>query len=210
MCRIVIAICFTVFYGGDFLQDQEKVRERIVTGKNSGDTIRGKNAIYKLQKIDKYKYCRMRNANILDSTWFGDRVGKYISTQNGKKIKETVCKCIKPENIVLPQKSVDVIYLGFTLNEDYKIERVTFGFGWGDLSEFWVYLPVDCYCEIERELMKLELSFDEKEKREIREMDVERGEYYFFMMHNQDVCDFWNVEVKDEMKQDLLEEGKGI
>ena len=175
-------------------------------GKRSGDVIKGKNAAYKIKRISKC-YCMIRNVNIADTVYFGESEElNFVSKKNEEKIKEVVSKSIQPENIPLPQRWWDSLFLCFTLNEDFNIENVTFGFGVKEYSSvFWCHLPVDCYHAIEEALMKLELSFDEKEKEVIRGLDFEHGACCCCFIGNEDVCKYWNIEMRKLTKEDKRE-----
>ncbi len=207
---IVLSIVFALFSGILFAQKPEKTRTDVVNGKKSGEFVKGKKAAYKLKMNYFNTYGELKNINIPDSLWRGSSEdGKLAPEKIGEKISEIVCKCIKPEELRLPREWEDRLDVSFILSEDFKIEKIIFGFSVGfsesDMEKcFWINLPVDRYYEMEKKIMKIKPIFDEKEKAKIREMDFEHGAFYSVTIFYENVCRFWKIEVKNEAEEELL------
>lgn len=174
MKYFILSIVFMLFFKVVFSQNREETRNDIVKDKKSGEIVRGKNVAYKVVKG--YVYSEITNVVITDSVRRFDRFDwLHVPKKMREQIEEIVFKHIKPEDLRLPCMG-DWLLVNFILNEDLKIEKISFGVQHNE-GDFWINLPVDRYHEIEKEMMKLVPVIEEKDKKLIREMDFKNGAF---------------------------------
>lgn len=198
MKHSILLFVFVFFSSILFSQNQEETRIDIVKGKKSGEIVRGKNVAYKIVKG--YVYSEITNVVIPDSIRrFDSFDGKPVSNKMREQIEKIVLKHIKPEDLRFPCMDPDWFFIGFILNKDLKIEKISFGLQHNE-GDFWINLPVDRYYEMEKEMMKMKLVLSEEDKARTKKMDFENGAFYCIIISYKSLYEVLNAK-KTETKK---------